>query len=572
MSLGLPTSSNQPSGAGNLASLFSTLNRGQDAGRTGALGAVRTRIDQTYRQLDNGQDWASTLRDTQTQLRDAAKPKAAAAEPAASRAKDHSSSAAADRQADRPTDRNNDRVSDRSTESQAADVRDARHNDARQDTRPTDARQPSDSAAVRLADDRSNESVNTADAATDTDTLDDRASADNASADEAADSAAGAQGDAAAVNEDADDAGESDKKALQAAYAQSLFAPLTGNQPAATPAAQEAQAVAAQTTNAQSQAQADAQTQTQQSQTGQLLAQQQQAGEAAAIGKASAEAGQAIQGKTDGQGKGALPAQANHAANAQSQNNTNALASADAAASQNQQQNHAGQQGNGGTAGQPPQAAATIASTQQAPVLEIQTFPGSQTSSSSAANQAAGNVTAAPTGTVAAQAAITLPPGADALLNAQGQDDADPNVVRIAKGLRSVVNLKGGAVTIRLNPHELGSVRIEMEIKNGNITAQLQTEHASVRDLLNHQLGKLRESLQGRGLHVERLEVNSPAPADDSSAGRHAQESPDQGRSRGQFFQQRGGSNGSDGSDGQQRGESLAERKNFGDMLVDMVG
>jgi flagellar hook-length control protein FliK len=162
------------------------------------------------------------------------------------------------------------------------------------------------------------------------------------------------------------------------------------------------------------------------------------------------------------------------------------------------------------------------------------------------------------------------PPAVQAMLHAQAQDDIDPNVARIAQGLRSVINLKGGALTIRMNPGELGSVRIDMDITNGVVNAQLQAQHASVRDLLAHEIGQLRDTLQSRGLTVQRLEVQGPSPGNHAGFNQQAQHSPDQGRSRGQFFHQNqsGGQNQGQSSGGQEKNQ----RQQFNIMLLDMVG
>lgn len=199
-------------------------------------------------------------------------------------------------------------------------------------------------------------------------------------------------------------------------------------------------------------------------------------------------------------------------------------------------------------------AAAARALPTTTPVESATPAPAATLAPVTAADGAAGSAAAA----MAAQ--LGLP---DA-----GQEDTDPNVARVAQGLRGAINLKGGAVTIRLNPAELGSVRIEMQVKGNVVQASLQAQDASVRDLLTHQLGRLRDTLAGRGLTVDRLEVTSPSPMEHSNAGRDTADAQGDGRSRGQFFNQRGGS----GEQGQQSRDPGAARKAFDRLLVDMVG
>ncbi len=119
----------------------------------------------------------------------------------------------------------------------------------------------------------------------------------------------------------------------------------------------------------------------------------------------------------------------------------------------------------------------------------------------------------------------------------------DENAGRIARGLQSAVNHRGGAVTLRLSPPELGALRIDMVVRDGVVTAQFTAEHESVRNLLRDQMSHLRQGLDRQGLVVDRLEVKSP----DSSAA---------------WMQQRGGGSGDDAShDGRSAGYEDASQR-----------
>jgi flagellar hook-length control protein FliK len=121
--------------------------------------------------------------------------------------------------------------------------------------------------------------------------------------------------------------------------------------------------------------------------------------------------------------------------------------------------------------------------------------------------------------------------------------EQDPNVARVARGLQNAVNQKGGSVTLRLTPAELGVVRIQMEVRDGVASVRLQAEQESVRTLLNHQLNGLRHALESQGLTVDRLDVQITPATNGGSAGqqsglgqeRQADGPPSDGRSRGQF-------------------------------------
>ena len=109
------------------------------------------------------------------------------------------------------------------------------------------------------------------------------------------------------------------------------------------------------------------------------------------------------------------------------------------------------------------------------------------------------------------------------------------NVARVVRGLTNVINQRGGAVTLRLHPPELGVVRIELAMTDGQVRAAFHAEHESVRTLLNHQIHQLRHALESQGLVVERLTVHA-APWNNTSAQEEQGEAND-GRSRGGFGQ-----------------------------------
>ncbi|MFP3436074.1 flagellar hook-length control protein FliK, partial [Paraburkholderia sp. SIMBA_061] len=73
--------------------------------------------------------------------------------------------------------------------------------------------------------------------------------------------------------------------------------------------------------------------------------------------------------------------------------------------------------------------------------------------------------------------AMPTPNPADA-----GDADADArlNAARLSRGLASAVQQKGGSVTLRLPPAELGTVRVQLQMQGASVNAQLhtQTDHA----------------------------------------------------------------------------------------------
>ncbi|MEM7621699.1 MAG: flagellar hook-length control protein FliK [Planctomycetota bacterium] len=78
---------------------------------------------------------------------------------------------------------------------------------------------------------------------------------------------------------------------------------------------------------------------------------------------------------------------------------------------------------------------------------------------------------------------------------------------RVATGLASLVKTKGGTLTIRLNPESLGAVRVQLDMKEGVVSARVEAETDSARALLESGVDRLRAALEARGLRVERVQV-----------------------------------------------------------------
>jgi flagellar hook-length control protein FliK len=141
---------------------------------------------------------------------------------------------------------------------------------------------------------------------------------------------------------------------------------------------------------------------------------------------------------------------------------------------------------------------------------------------------------------------------------------SDPNVARVARGLQNAIAQRGGSVTLRLQPPELGLVRIELAVVNGTANVRFQADDESVRMLLSHQMGNLRHALEGHGLSVERMDVQTmPGVA---TPDRQADGNPGNGRSRGQFFSQRQG-----GGSAREPRNAREEPESFSQALVNTI-
>jgi flagellar hook-length control protein FliK len=80
-------------------------------------------------------------------------------------------------------------------------------------------------------------------------------------------------------------------------------------------------------------------------------------------------------------------------------------------------------------------------------------------------------------------------------------------VQRVASAFRSFGD-EGGEVRLRLSPPELGSLRVELTVRDGVLNARLEAETSSARNLLLDNLPALRERLAEQNIKVEKFDVD----------------------------------------------------------------
>ena len=78
---------------------------------------------------------------------------------------------------------------------------------------------------------------------------------------------------------------------------------------------------------------------------------------------------------------------------------------------------------------------------------------------------------------------------------------------QLQRGLAQVLRQKGGTLSLRLNPVDLGEVKISLSIAQGRVDGSIEASTESARGLLNQNIEKLKSSLEQRGITVDRLEV-----------------------------------------------------------------
>ncbi|MDX1563867.1 MAG: flagellar hook-length control protein FliK [Phycisphaeraceae bacterium] len=127
----------------------------------------------------------------------------------------------------------------------------------------------------------------------------------------------------------------------------------------------------------------------------------------------------------------------------------------------------------------------------------------------------------------AATAATAAGPTAEAALPLP---DAHHLTDQVGRALRSMVQQRGGTMTLRLNPPEMGMVRIELRIEANTVQARFEVTSEAVRTVLQQHFAQLKDALVQQGLTVDQLQVQNGS----ASFGRDAEtEAPDDGRSRG---------------------------------------
>lgn len=89
-------------------------------------------------------------------------------------------------------------------------------------------------------------------------------------------------------------------------------------------------------------------------------------------------------------------------------------------------------------------------------------------------------------------------------------------VADVAQGVHSAIR-GGHEIHIRLNPDELGGIRIDIAMRDGQLTARLEAERPASERLLSDNLHELREQLSQQGVQVDRIEV--VRAGENSSAG-----------------------------------------------------
>lgn len=103
--------------------------------------------------------------------------------------------------------------------------------------------------------------------------------------------------------------------------------------------------------------------------------------------------------------------------------------------------------------------------------------------------------------------------------------DTPPVDVQVARGIGAVLRQRGGSVVLRLAPESLGTVKVSMRIERGNVSLDLEATTEKAHSALAKELGSLTNSLESKGMRVERANIHlaptqhaAPAQQGESSA------------------------------------------------------
>ena len=142
---------------------------------------------------------------------------------------------------------------------------------------------------------------------------------------------------------------------------------------------------------------------------------------------------------------------------------------------------------------------------------------------------------------------------------------ASVNLTR--RALRSLGRGHGGATVVQLRPAQFGKVTVRVQLEEGRVQADLVARTPEAARVLGEHLRLLRDSLEQKGLVVDRLEVREESKVESSRLGQHNEKDADEDRSGGDR-DRRDGDASSGQSSPQMRGQAGDRADEFGQVLM----
>ncbi len=96
---------------------------------------------------------------------------------------------------------------------------------------------------------------------------------------------------------------------------------------------------------------------------------------------------------------------------------------------------------------------------------------------------------------------------------AEDSGKSDANMARLLRTINLRLGRGQSRATMRLDPPELGKVRLQMDLRNENLTLQIETQTDQARRLLSEHLDALRQSLELSGVRLEQVDLRVATPA-----------------------------------------------------------
>ena len=115
---------------------------------------------------------------------------------------------------------------------------------------------------------------------------------------------------------------------------------------------------------------------------------------------------------------------------------------------------------------------------------------------------------------------------------------ASVNLTR--RALRSLGRGHGGATVVQLRPAQFGKVTVRVQMEEGRVQADLVARTPEAARVLGEHLRLLRDSLEHKGLVVDRLEVREESKVESSRLDQHNEKDTDEDRSGGERDRQDG--------------------------------
>lgn len=169
---------------------------------------------------------------------------------------------------------------------------------------------------------------------------------------------------------------------------------------------------------------------------------------------------------------------------------------------------------------------APAVSGQSAVATTVGLTPRVETAAVGAPNPASSGSSTSPTGAAgpvgsdgASDTANRVEPASerDAEQSPPDADDRAENVERVLRVLRGSLARQRTTTVIRMDPPELGALRLELDLRKDVLTLRMSAETDAAQQLLRDQLDTLRSGLEAAGIRLERVEVLPLVPLRDGS-------------------------------------------------------